>query len=90
MGNVDLICRLHRGVDTKLRNHPDLLVGAAYMMVLKEIAPDIYDNCPKYINCESSPQKLALKHLSNGNILATHAAIIKVLPIKVVTSPDFR
>ena len=23
-------------------------------------------------------------------ILATHAAIIKVLPIKVVTSPDFR
>ena len=34
--------------------------------------------------------KEKFKHLSNGNILATHAAIIKVLPIKVVTSPDFR
>ena len=30
------------------------------------------------------------RKLKAGNILATHAAIIKVLPIKVVTSPDFR
>lgn len=54
MGNVDLICRLHRGVDTKLRNNPDLLVGAAYIMTLKDIAPDIYDKCPEYVSCETN------------------------------------
>ena len=34
--------------------------------------------------------KTALGIAIESNILATHAAIIKVLPIKVVTSPDFR
>jgi len=29
-------------------------VGAAYIMTLKDIAPDIYDKCPEYVNCETN------------------------------------